>query len=355
MSKNRNHAFDLLCGLCIIRMIMNHITGQCGFAQTEWWTGIMRWSYYLMAFFFFKAGYFNKTVSGDSRAFCKRKALNLLVPWLSWGLIGNAIYFFFTTFIFDQRNFMVKDIHLSHLWETGGFYGNGPLWFLFSFFSAYIAVHFLSKVRGLRWVALTFPFVSWWLSQHDNPLPLSLDNTFFGIFLFFLGRLWRWVIERLGRRSALLLSCVLLEAFFWLNLNYHGQYIMNANRFDGPAFTTVLAIVCILCGASGLLISVHVPRIPLLCYIGEHSMVFFVAHDPMLLLYRCIRSANVRTLRGHWDDWFILILVVFSLCLLLVPYVEKFPLLSGRFKKKTIPASAEGSTVGESNAKAQGA
>lgn len=339
--KQRNHAFDLLCGLCIVRMIVNHITVHCGFSQTDWWTLVMRWSYFLMAFFFFKAGYFNKTVSGDSLQFCKRKALNLLVPWLSWGLIGNAIYFFFTTFIFDKKNFLVKDIRWSHLWETAGFYGNGPLWFLFSFFVAYIAMHFISKVRGLRYVVLLFPAISWALSQCGNPLPLSLDNTFFGIFLFFLGRLWRWIIERLGRTTTVLLSATLLECFVWLNLNYHGQYIMNANRFDGAAPPiTIVAIVCVLCGLSGLLLSIpRLPRIPVLGYIGEHSMVFFVLHEPIILLYRCIRSANVRTLRGHWDDYAILLVFVFSLCFLLVWHVERVPLLSGRFKKKNSPAS----------------
>lgn len=340
--KVRNHAFDLLCGLCIIRMMLNHITVHCGFSQTDWWTAVMRWSYFLMAFFFFKAGYFNKTVSGDSWQFCRRKALNLLVPWLAWGLIGNAVYFFFTTFIFDPKNFMVRDIRLSHLWETAGYYGNGPLWFLFTFFVAYVAMHFIGKVRGLRYVVLLFPAVSWILSECGNPLPLNLDSAFFGIFLFFLGRLWRWVTERMGRTTTALLSAVLLECFVWLNVNYHGQYTMSANRFDGPTpLLTVVAIVCVLCGLSGLLLSVRLPRIPVLGYIGEHSMVFFVAHEPIILVYRCIRSANVRSLRGHWDDYAILIVFVFALCFLLVPHVEKVPWLSGRFPRHKGPSPSQ--------------
>ena len=29
--KTRNHAFDLLCGLCILRMILLHVMGMCGY------------------------------------------------------------------------------------------------------------------------------------------------------------------------------------------------------------------------------------------------------------------------------------------------------------------------------------
>lgn len=64
-------------------------------------------------------------------------------------------------------------------------------------------------------------------------------------------------------------------------------------------------------------------------------MVFFVAHYPIMMLYKMIRSANVRTLRGHWDDYTILILLLFGFCFLLVPHVEKVPWMSGRFKKRS--------------------
>ena len=92
--KNRNHAFDLLCGICIIRMITLHVTNACGFGTADWWTPVMQWTYFFMSFFFFKAGYFNKTVSGNTKAYLADKAKRLLIPYLTWGIIGNCIYFF---------------------------------------------------------------------------------------------------------------------------------------------------------------------------------------------------------------------------------------------------------------------
>ncbi|MDO4993690.1 MAG: acyltransferase [Bacteroidales bacterium] len=332
--KQRNHTFDLLCGICIIRMIVLHITDTCGFGKAEWWTEVMAWTYYFMSFFFFKAGYFNKTISGNSRQYCIDKAKRLLVPYLTWGLIGNIVHFTFVWFILDPKSTVVKMTTWEHVWQTSSFFGNSPTWFLFSFFWAYIAMHFISKVRGLRWVVLAFPMISWWLYTEGNPLWLSLNNVFFGIFLFFLGRVWRWLMERMGSKLTLTVSVLLIGVFVWLNATWHGQYTMSANTWNGNCWIIVASTVTSLCGISGLLIKLHTPLIPVINYIGEHSMVFFVAHYPILQLYKLIRTANVRSLRGHWDDYTILLMLIFGVCFLLVPYVEKVPWLSGRWPKK---------------------
>ena len=63
-------------------------------------------------------------------------------------------------------------------------------------------------------------------------------------------------------------------------------------------------------------------------------MVFFVAHYPLLTFYQMLRSSFVRSLRGHWDDMIILTLLSFVFCFWIVPFVERVPWLSGRFKSK---------------------
>ena len=350
--KQRNHTFDLLCGICIVRMIMLHITNSCGFGNESWWTPVMNWSYYFMSFFFFKAGYFNKTVAGDSKAFCKKKFKQLMIPYFVWGLIGNAIYFFFVWFILDPKNVFVKQVEISHLWKSSQFYGNIPCWFLFSFFIAYIVAHFIAKVPPLlripipksmqwnhrtvlnikiHWLILVFPLISYYCWTKGNPLWFGLDNVFIGIYLFYLGRLWHFAMEKLKGTGILLISILFLFTFILLNATFGGKYTMVDNIWEGNPYIVITNITLVLCGLSGLLISINIPRIPVLGYIGEHSMVFFVAHYPIMFLYKLIRSANVKTLRGHWDDYTILILVIFSICFLLIPYVEKVPWLSGRF------------------------
>lgn len=358
--KQRNHAFDLLCGICIIRMIMLHITNSCGFGKEDWWTPIMQWSYYFMSFFFFKAGYFNKTVAGNSKEFCKKKFKQLLVPYFVWGTIGNIVYFFFVWFILDPNNALCKQVEIKHIWESSQFYGNIPCWFLFSFFIAYITAHFIAKVPPLfripipkpliwnpnrsvinfkiHWFTLGFPFISYWLWTKDNPLWFGLDNVFIGIYLFYLGRLWHYIQERLGRQNAIIFSCMMIVFFILFNAGIGGSYTMVDNIWVGNPVMTVINITLALCGLSGILLNINLPRIPVLGYIGQHSMVFFVAHYPIMMFYKMVRSANVRTLRGHWDDYTILTFMIFTICFLLVPYVEKVPWLSGRFNgEKTLP------------------
>ena len=140
-------------------------------------------------------------------------------------------------------------------------------------------------------------------------------------------------MEKLKKNGVLLISILFLAAFILLNAMFGGKYTMVDNIWEGNPYIVITNITLVLCGLSGLLISIHLPRIPVLGYIGEHSMVFFVAHYPILFLYKLIRSANVKTLRGHWDDYTILTLIIFSICFLLIPYVERVPWLSGRFKK----------------------
>lgn len=346
--KQRNHAFDLLCGICIIRMVTLHVTNACGFGNSDWWTPVMHWTYFFMSFFFFKAGYFNKTVAGNTRAYITDKAKRLLVPYLTWGLIGNAIYFFFVWFVLDKNNSLVTQVTWAHLWETSQFYGNIPCWFLVSFFMAYVFAHLITKVpplfkvrwRGkqynfkIHWLTIFLPLLSYWLYAHGNPLPFGLDNVFIGIYLFYLGRLWHFAIEKMGPEVTLGVSGCMLALFIVCNAIYGGEYTMSDNLWTGNPYATILSITLALCGLSGILLSINLPRVPVINYVGEHSMVFFVAHYPMMMFYKMDRSANVHTLRAHWDDYTIMLIVIFSLCFLLVPHVEKVPWMSGRWKKK---------------------
>ena len=346
--KERNHAFDFLCGICIIRMIMNHTAGFCSMTQEAGWASVMHWTFFFMSFFFFKAGYFNKTIDGNSWEFTKKKFKQLMVPYFVWGWIGNIVYFTFAWFILDPRNVMVANVTATHIWNVSGFYGNAPCWFLLSFFTAYIAMHLFTKCpslaipitpkRSLRlkihWLVLSFPFVSYYLYLQDNPLFLSLNNVFWGIFLFFLGRVWRVAIERLRPKKMIILSSLMLIGFIALNIIDNSEYTMSSNEWTGNFPILIVKLLLVICGLSGLFLSFKFPQVPLINFIGQHSMVFFVAHYPILTFYKMLRSANVRSISGKIDDLIIMTILTFVICAWLVPYVEKVPWLSGRFHKK---------------------
>lgn len=314
-------------------MVMLHITESCDMRQTELWDFLMHWSYYFMCFFFFKAGYFNKTVGGDSLAYCKDKAKRLMLPYVSWGLIAFCIYAFFCIFIFPPNNTAVKILHWSHLWETSMVYGNAPCWFLMSFFSAYIAIHFIEKVRHLHWIILGFPVIGYFLWKWGNPIWLDLNNVFMGLFFFFLGQQWHRLLRHLGNKRILALSIVMTIAFGIINSQTSVAYTMSSNNWVGDPYITMVCLVLALCGISGILLALPTPRIPLINFVGQHSMVFFVAHYPILTFYKFVKSASVHTMRHHIDDYILVTILIFSICFWILPYVEATPWLSGRFKK----------------------
>ena len=348
--KPRNHAFDLLCGICIIRMVSLHIMAFCGHADDEWWKEIMQWTYYFMSFFFFKAGYFNKSVLGDSRQYCRDKARRLLIPYISAGLLGNVIYFSFLPFLLNRFHKPIEPLTWDHVWMNGAFYGNNPTWFLISFFVAYIAMHFLEKLRhrlvrslpervqlASSMIYFVFPFISYGLFTLSNPVVLGLSNVFMGIFFFELGRFWSRQLARWKPATTVRISFALTLFFIASNIVFHDcAYVMASNRFDGNPVVTVVNIAAILCGLSGLLIGTHMPRVPVVSFIGEHSMVFFISHYPILYYVKFMHLCFGRSIFGRYDEALILFPAIFLICAWLVPYIEKTPWLSGRWEKKKI-------------------
>lgn len=347
IAKPRNHAFDFLCGICIIRMVSLHVMAFCGHADDDWWREVMQWTYYFMSFFFFKAGYFNKSVLGDSKQYCKDKAKRLLIPYFTTGLIGGAIYFSFLPFLLHKFHNPIEPLELTHIWTTSSFYGNNPTWFLFSFFAAYIAIHFLEKARHwafgrfssrvLQYSSMlyfVFPFISYWLYMQGNPLWMSLSNVPMGLFFFELGRAWNRLMSRWSDELTIRISITLILLFIASNIVFHDcSYTMSSNKFGGNPIITVLNITVILCGLSGLLIAAHLPRVPVVNFIGQHSMVFFVSHYPMLYYYKFMHLCFARSIYGRYDEVLVLLPVIFIICAWLVPYIERTPWLSGRWPK----------------------
>jgi surface polysaccharide O-acyltransferase-like enzyme len=132
-------------------------------------------------------------------------------------------------------------------------------------------------------------------------------------------------------RRLMAASWLMVLLFVVLGFVAPGTYNMSQNIFTGNALMAVVRATLVLCGLSGVLLTARVPRIPWLCFIGEHSMVFFISHYPMLYFYKFTHLSFGRSIYGRVDDALILLPVVFCICSWLVPYVERVPWLSGRW------------------------
>lgn len=332
--KRRNHTFDFLCGLCIIRMVMLHAFQFTGFNLEYWWKEVMGWSFYLMCFFFFKAGYFNRSVGGPTLPYIKDRTRRLLVPYITCGMIGVALFWFFMPLLDSKFSTNPIKFLWVHIWRVSDFYGNAPMWFLLSFYVTYIFVHFIEKNKYLRLTTISFPLIGYVLYTWGNPLWLNLNNVFMGVFFFYLGHYWHLLVARLGRRRMLILSAALVAMFAIGNTLWHGVYTMHSNDFTGNPWGAVFNTVLIVCGLSGLLISLQMPRIPFVNFIGEHSMVYFVLHFPILFFVKNLNLYYGHSMVGRINDVILSMILVFGICSWLVPYFERVPWLSGRWKKK---------------------
>jgi hypothetical protein len=72
--------------------------------------------------------------------------------------------------------------------------------------------------------------------------------------------------------------------------------------------------------------------VPLANYVGEHSMVYFVMHYPIILSYAYASILLEHNIHKSIPDLIIILLISFTLCTLAVPFVERVPWLSGRWK-----------------------
>ena len=331
--KKRNHAFDLLCGICIIRMVSLHTMQQCGKSNEDWWLEIMQWSYFFMSFFFFKAGYFNKGITGETLPYLRDRVRRLFVPYLSWGIIGFVLAFFWLCLFPEHLDKAIGKVQTFTWLKSGLTFGNAPMWFLLSFFATYVLMHFIEKVPYLHWIVLLFPAIGYWLFKQGNPLWFFLDNVFCGTFFFYIGKVWRYVLDRLTKPFALFISVLLFVGFVLANIYLHGEYEMKTNLWVGPFWKVVLIMPLSLMGISGIFLTMPTPRVPFINYVGEHSMVYFVMHYPIVLSYAYASILLGHAFRKSIPDLIIILILAFTLCTIAVPFVERVPWLSGRWKK----------------------
>lgn len=330
--KTRNNAFDLLCGLCIIRMVTLHAICQTQLRQAPWWKATMLWTFFFMSFFFFKAGYFNKGITGKTLPYLRDRVRRLFVPYLSWGVIGFVLSFLWLSLFPEGIAKAIGKVQAFTWLQSGLTFGNAPMWFLLSFFATYVLMHFIERIPHLHWAVLLFPAIGYWLFRHGNPVWFLLNNVFCGTFFFYIGKVWRQVLDRSPRRWALVCSTLLFAGFVLANIYLHGEYEMKTNHWTGPFWQVLLIMPLSLLGISGILLSLPTPRVPLVNYIGEHSMVFFVLHYPIILCYAYASILLDHPFRKSIPDLIIILIITFSLCFLAVPFIESVPWLSGRWK-----------------------
>ena len=96
--KERNHTFDLLCGICMLGFIVAIVTDHCKMHDAAWAVEMRWWTYLAVGLFYFKAGYYCPPADEPLMPLLLRKARRLLVPYVVWSMVGMVLYFAFLHF-----------------------------------------------------------------------------------------------------------------------------------------------------------------------------------------------------------------------------------------------------------------
>lgn len=303
-SSGRDNVLDAVGGLLIIHMILGHILAWSYLKHTA----VYRWMdllYFFMPWFFYKSGQFHR--DGPLGRVVLRSARRLLVPYVVFSVIGYAVKCY-TLSWHPSWSHRMADIGHRLLHESV-LLGCGPLWFLVALF---VVKAVYSAVPGrLRPAALAVAIMGAFASQHFLSVsdPVYFASWGSGLFFYGMGHLCgsrpscpSWVAAALVVYAGIfLIQPSVLD--MRTHLLYRGHYAL-----------WVVGSLCGIVGINALLRHLPPALLRPLAWIGERSMICYVAHLPLINLVKFV----VRKQLGCTDN----LVLCFSLvgaCLLVLP------------------------------------
>lgn len=270
---------------------------------------LSHWLFFFMAWFYFKSGwFFDPARATPYGAWIRRTARRLMIPFASWWMIGLGVQV--ALFPSPDHPPFWKELGraIFAFAREGIIVGNMPLWFLVSFLLVQSVAGIL--VARSSWIGVLFVATGWSLDACSIALPLGLQTVPLGAFFFFAGRLAsRHMADRRGWWALLAATFVLANLFVSANVDFR---INHANEGSYLAYV-LLALLGI---AAIRLIASPLGWTPFR-WIGNHSMLFFTAHWPVMTLILWRMDRNKGTI-GTADQWVLLFTSTLIACSFLV-------------------------------------
>lgn len=318
-SKERIEYIDLAKGVCILLVVIMHVTPHIG-------GGFPALMCLRMPLYYFLSGMFFRAYDGFS-SFLKKKTDRLLIPFVAWYFIGYAIHYFKVLAIGDsEHEYLLTDLFLEP-----EFY-NGSIWFLLSLFWCNLLYYFVHQTSPKIWIqgllVLSFAIIGWVWSFADYHNFLYIGSSLISLPFFFIGR--QMVANNLIRNEknpkidiltalsclALAVACLTLPAE-----PFKIQFYLNHLSSGNPALLYVTSISLVILT---LIICKYVKHIPYVSFLGRFSIIVLVTH---MLLKNSINRA-VRHLIGvnMSDEAFNLILlgVILALMAIIIPLCRRY-------------------------------
>ena len=266
-STSRIEYIDLAKGICILLVVLDHISGYGYFSDGDYPMNDI-FEQTRMPLYFILSGLFFKDYAGGIREFLLRKANRILIPYLFFMLFYRAS---------AKALWLLFGVSIGDVWA--------PLWFLLCLFwmnAIFAAIYYLAK-RAIPNETLSetvLPFIMLGIGicgYFAGNLPLNIGTAMTCMPFLWAGYLLNRRLHLFQLRIrwwwAVLGGIVLLVALHFL---YMGENYFYLNTYTAPL---PFVYLCGLMGTLAVLLLSRVVRwLPVISYIGRYSIIVLCTH-----------------------------------------------------------------------------
>ena len=290
--------------------------------------------------FFFISGMFHKAPL--SKFSLIHRAKTLLVPYFSW---ASMLYIFW---LFVGKNFGKSSTLDLSPWDNflGIFYAQGgqqymdwgiPLWFLPCIFIVFVFYGWLWRIIPTRFMDSAVLFLGLlgllWSKFVNISLPWSIDVAMVALIFYRLGHLLKEPLKALSIKNSIAILAIMLSIHLM-------AFYLNPEKIDMYRSIYGNPILFLLSGAAGsmayLLLFKLLPKLSVLSYLGQHSIVILATHLRALTLIKLLLFLALGSTVFVFSEWEKLGLSLIQLALI-VPIIwmvnKTFPILDGKPKR----------------------
>lgn len=314
MEKKRIEFIDLAKGICILMVIIGHITP----------IPIPAFQSLRMPLYFILSGLFFKDYGGMLQLIVK-KANKILIPFLFFYLLGYL--FFYTAETLVPGLVQTEATGIFDVFTQRQFF-NGPIWFLLALFWANILFCIISlnlKQEWQRCIAVMIVGAGGiMLSLYKIFLPCNFDSAMTALPFFYFGYILKKTPILFPNRFDkynLLFAIGLYAVAFIISYFYDSPYFgFHTNNIVGniPA----IFVVSLSSVMSVLFFCKSIGRLPFVSYFGRYSIIPLCTHH---LVYRPIKvGMHQLGIASDWSIVFLTILICWALIPLCIKYIPYF-------------------------------
>ncbi len=264
--KPRYEFIDLMKGICILMVVMNH-------SQIDWIFNNKLLISFRMPLYYIISGMFFKTYDSFG-IFSMKKINSLIIPACTTLIFYNGI---------KTLDYFIAGKGLQFFFEMHA------MWFLISLFQVGIIYFFIKLVNNKTVETILSVLISlsgYLLFYNKIHLPYFIDTSLSAVIYYHFGQVLKGsnVLQHQSRKDNIIRLFVWLALFMAVGLLFNvGKLNMWNNEYSSNYIITITL------GISGTMIVLYFSKlfkkIPIISYIGRYSIIVLCFHNLVLALF----------------------------------------------------------------------